>query len=282
MILGNANPNYVTQHADTYTKKSNPGTHILAKPPTNIDLGQDNGNFKSSHMRDFGHKAAIPEPVDKARIQDFKSAHFNLGTPSIPTNYASEHRDMYNEKPIDVAQPAGKPPSNVQLDHGNEDTFNSTYKDNYLGKPGDKAMPIKPSGEIGGVVMGSDPNDYISEGRANFVKHPYQDNRLDPNRKKVLAGVSLELGDDGRDYTTQHRDTYVDRFLQLQRAGLSEKERDDLRKKHFEHGFHSKLCLQLRWCVFNQQRGIWQGDRTSKQTGCRSPKRNEKNQYPRQ
>jgi hypothetical protein len=50
-------------------------------------------------------------------------------------------------------------------------------------------MPQKPQGE--GVLMGNDPNSYISEGRANFVKHPYQDNRLDPNRKKALAGVSL-------------------------------------------------------------------------------------------
>lgn len=87
MILGNANPNYVTQHADTYTKKSNSGTQILSKPQTNVDLGKDDNTYKSSHQRDFGHKAVVSVPVDKARIRDFKSAHFDLGTPSAPNTY---------------------------------------------------------------------------------------------------------------------------------------------------------------------------------------------------
>ena len=70
--------------------------------------------------------------------------------------------------------------------------------------------------------MGNDPNNFVSESQSRFVKHPPQNNGLTGDRKKALAGASLELGADQRDFSTQYRGTYANRFLENQRCGLSQ------------------------------------------------------------
>lgn len=134
MILGHQPVNYTSQNADTFTKKENVGTKPVGKMPTNVDLGSDSAPFQSTHKQAFDHKISTTMPVDKNRIRDFRSAHFAFG--NTPNTYTSEHRGEFNEKPIQPIEPISKPPTNVELSHGNDEPNLSIYKDCYQGVPG--------------------------------------------------------------------------------------------------------------------------------------------------
>lgn len=142
MILGDQQPKYVSQSAEVHNLKPTAQAKPVKRAEGNVDLGKDEGRFVSSHRNDFSHKEGINNGYDKKTIQDFRSAHFHFG--NAPNSYLSENRDQFNEKPISLAEEnKGRPPTNVELAHGDDNTFNSTYKDTYLGKPTDRPVPIR-------------------------------------------------------------------------------------------------------------------------------------------
>lgn len=82
MMLGNDRSNFMTQNNATYTEK--PIDIHYANQTSNlshISLGADSKNYESENKANFLHKEAVSKPVDKARVLDFKSAHFQMGFP---------------------------------------------------------------------------------------------------------------------------------------------------------------------------------------------------------
>jgi hypothetical protein len=119
--------------------------------------------------------------------------------------------------------------------------FQSTYNNQYLGLPGERPGLLKASGELNGVLLGADvnPGQYTSEAKAQFgAKSGGLPERVRPTRQ---AG-SLDLGQGPGDYLTQYGETFTDKSGQRENNKLSKDDMAKLKGMHFKTGFQGTIC----------------------------------------
>jgi hypothetical protein len=93
LVLGYDQGQFVTSNAAIHNAKPlNASTGKGRSYVTNINLGSDQGHFHSEQKAQFSHKNSTTQAVEKEKVLDFKSAHFQFGFPEQVTPNISENQ----------------------------------------------------------------------------------------------------------------------------------------------------------------------------------------------
>jgi hypothetical protein len=82
LVFGYGNTAYQTSNNAAHNSKPiAPNRAAERSYGTNVIFGGDGGNYHSENKSRFAHKEVGYQAVDKDRVRDFRSAHFQMGFP---------------------------------------------------------------------------------------------------------------------------------------------------------------------------------------------------------
>ncbi len=114
LVLGYDNNHFLTSNAATHNiKPILPSVANTRSYGTNINLGSDSGHYSSEQKAQFAHKTSTKQTVEREKVLDFKSAHFQFGFPEQTEPNLSEAQAHYKEKPLNAVRVEGRKAVNV-------------------------------------------------------------------------------------------------------------------------------------------------------------------------
>jgi hypothetical protein len=235
LVLGYDNNKFLTSNAATHNiKPILPVSANSRSYATNISLGTDQGQFHSEQKAQFSHKNSSKQTVEKEKVLDFRSAHFQFGFPEQVSANVSEAQAHYNEKPLTAIKVEGKKPVNVELRHDSNNYFQSSYGEHFQEKKAEKAELLNKNGRNSSVVIGMGTETYQTEAKDQFVLK-----NVERVKGKGAEG-SLCLGDGTREYSTQYQHTHNNKYDQHQPNRVSQEDIVKMRAENFVKGFNGK------------------------------------------